>query len=168
MVSDIRCPALHDSKLKWGEARQQPRRGWSPVEHRGTFVCPSTQVWGLRGLIWSLRGLYFGLEGYISALKGHISSLRGQISGLSGPILSKRADFRHKRANVRPPKGDFRSRIDFRPKRLISGLWGVIGGTKGRNDGRTDERTNESPPVFYRTLSPSRPLPKWQTLQNHR
>ena len=29
-----------------------------------------------------------------------------------------------------------------------------------QTDGQTDERTNESPPVFYRTLSPSGPLPK--------
>ena len=27
-------------------------------------------------------------------------------------------------------------------------------------DERMDKRTNESPPVFYRTLSPSGPLPK--------
>ena len=31
---------------------------------------------------------------------------------------------------------------------------------RGGTDGRMDERTNESPPVFYRTLSPSEPLPK--------
>ena len=34
------------------------------------------------------------------------------------------------------------------------------GGTNERTDERTDERTNESPPVFYRTSSPSGPLPK--------
>ena len=38
------------------------------------------------------------------------------------------------------------------------------GGTNKRTDertnGQTDERTNESPPVFYRTLSPSGSLPK--------
>ena len=28
------------------------------------------------------------------------------------------------------------------------------------DDGRTDERTNKSLPVFYRTSSPSGPLPK--------
>ena len=40
-------------------------------------------------------------------------------------------------------------RVDFRPER-----------TKEQNDGWTDERTNKSPPVFYRTSSPSGPLPK--------
>ena len=29
-----------------------------------------------------------------------------------------------------------------------------------RTDKRTNERMNESPPVFYRTSSPSGPLPK--------
>merc|ERR1711911_198216 len=29
----------------------------------------------------------------------------------------------------------------------------------GQTEGRTDGRTNESPPVFYKTLSPSGPVP---------
>ena len=40
-------------------------------------------------------------------------------------------------------------RLDFRPE----------GPDKG-GDARTNGRTNESPPVFYRTSSPSGPLPK--------
>ena len=48
VVSDTRCPALHNCELDWGEAGQRPRRGQSPVEHRGTFVCAfihCTMVW---------------------------------------------------------------------------------------------------------------------------
>ena len=40
MVSDTCCPALHDCELVCEEAGQRPRRGRTPVEHRGTFVCP--------------------------------------------------------------------------------------------------------------------------------
>ena len=42
-------------------------------------------------------------------------------------------------------------RLDFRPE----------GPDKG-GDARTNGQTNESPPVFYRTSSPSGPLPKKQ------
>ena len=38
VVSDTRCPALHDCELEREEAGQRPQRGRSPVEHRGTFV----------------------------------------------------------------------------------------------------------------------------------
>ena len=70
----------------------------------------------------------------------------------------ERADFRPERADSRPERADFRpERADFSPGRA----WAA-----GRTDGRTDERTNESPPVFYRTLSPSGPLPK--KLENER
>ena len=41
MVSDTLCPALSDCELELGEAGQRPRRGRSPVEHRGTFVRPA-------------------------------------------------------------------------------------------------------------------------------
>ena len=34
------------------------------------------------------------------------------------------------------------------------------GGTNEQTNGQTDGGTNESPPVFYRTWSPSGPLPK--------
>ena len=51
------------------------------------------------------------------------------------------------RADFRPEKADFRpERADFRPERA----WG------GRTDGRTNEQKS---PVFYRTSSPSGPLP---------
>ena len=36
VVSDTRCPVLHDCKLEW-EAGQRPQRGRSPVEHRGNL-----------------------------------------------------------------------------------------------------------------------------------
>ena len=45
------------------------------------------------------------------------------------------------------------SRADFRPERA----WG-----DGRINKQMDRQMNESPPVFYRTLSPSGPLPKRQ------
>ena len=41
VVSDTRCPALSDCESEGGEAGQRPRRGRSPVEHRGTFVRPA-------------------------------------------------------------------------------------------------------------------------------
>ena len=40
VVSDTRCPALSNCESEGGEAGQRPRRGQSPVEHRGTFVRP--------------------------------------------------------------------------------------------------------------------------------
>ena len=54
------------------------------------------------------------------------------------------------RADFRPERTDFRPEMaDFRPERA----WG------GRTDEQTDRRMKESPPVFYRTSSPSGPLP---------
>ena len=41
VVSDTRCPALHDCELVWEEAGQRPWRGRSPVDQRGTFVLPA-------------------------------------------------------------------------------------------------------------------------------
>ena len=79
VVSDTLCAALHDCEFKWKEAGQRPRRGRSPVEHRGTFVCPficpfvcpfvrppawtlrpgtwsfGPEIWPLRPKIWPLR-----------------------------------------------------------------------------------------------------------------
>ena len=40
-----------------------------------------------------------------------------------------------------------------------------MGGTDERTDGRTNKQTNKSPPVFYRTSSPSGPLPCFLSLQ---
>ena len=56
----------------------------------------------------------------------------------------ERADFRRERVDFRP------ERAGFRPERA----WG------GWTDGWMDGQRNESPPVFYRTSSPSGPLPK--------
>ena len=53
-------------------------------------------------------------------------------------------DLRPEKPNLRPEK------LDLRPGGLV----------KGGGDKQTDGRTNKSPPVFYRTLSPSGPLPK--------
>ena len=66
----------------------------------------------------------------------------------------ERANFRPERADSRPERADFRpERADFRPERAYfrpERAWG----------GRTNE---QKPPVFYRTLSPSGPLPKKKT-----
>ena len=56
---------------------------------------------------------------------------------------------------------------DFRPKRADFGPDRFDGGgTHGRRkDRRMNERMNKSPPVFYRTLSPSGSLPCFLSLQ---
>ena len=74
----------------------------------------------------------------------------------------ERADFRPERADSRPERAYFRpERVDFSPERADFRPERAGGGrTNERTDGRTDERTNGSPPVFYRTSSPSGPLPK--------
>ena len=95
VVSDSRCPALHDVGFEWWEAGQRPRRGRSPVEHRGTFVRSSIHLF--------IR----------SFIPPFIRPLRPQIS----LILALSAH-------------------------SVSG-W-----------------KNKSPPVFYRTWSPSGPLLK--------
>ena len=41
MVSDTHCSALHDCELDGEEAGKLPRRGLSPVEHKGTSMRPS-------------------------------------------------------------------------------------------------------------------------------
>ena len=63
---------------------------------------------------------------------------------------------RPERPDLRPERPDLRpERPDLRPERLDLGPEGPDG-----EDEQTNGRTNESPPVFYRTLSPSEPLPK--------
>ena len=66
-----------------------------------------------------------------------------------------RADFRPEKADSKPERADFRpERVNFWPERAdfrSERAWG---------DKRTNGMTNESPPVFYRTSSPSGPLPK--------
>ena len=59
--------------------------------------------------------------------------------------MGEKPDLRRERADFSP------ERVDFRPERA----WG-----DKRTDERTDGMKNESPPVFYRTLSPPGPLPK--------
>ena len=60
---------------------------------------------------------------------------------------------------MRPERLDLGTeRLDLRPERLDLRPEGPDEG--GGTDARTNERTNESPPVFYRTSSPSGPLPK--------
>ena len=64
-------------------------------------------------------------------------------------LMPKRPGLRPNRLDLRPERPDSRS------QRPDLGLEGPNGGTHKQ----THERTNESPPVFYRTLSPSGPLP---------
>ena len=63
------------------------------------------------------------------------------------------ADSRPETADFRPEKADFRpERADFRPERA----WG-----DGQTNKQTNQQTNKrKSPVFYRTSSPSGPLPK--------
>ena len=68
----------------------------------------------------------------------------------------ERLDLRLERPDLRPDRPDFKpERPDLRPERPDLRPERPEGG-----DGRTNERTNESPPVFYRTLSHSGPLLK--------
>ena len=81
------------------------------------------------------------------ALSDPKSALPGLKSILSG-LESERANFWPERTSSRPDWANFRpERADSRPERADFRPGG-------------DKRTNESPPVFYRTLSPSAPLPK--------
>ena len=68
-------------------------------------------------------------------LRGQIQGLRGQISGLRVDIRPKTADFKSYRADIRPERA-----------------WGA------------DGRMNKSLPVFYRTLSPLRPLSNYHSV----
>ena len=84
--------------------------------------------------------------------------------GLQEPKLrSKKADALPENANWKHERADFRSeRVNFRPEMADFGperAWGE------RTDGRTDGMTNESPPVSYRTSSPSGPLPCFLSLK---
>ena len=66
------------------------------------------------------------------------------------PEICPQADFRPERIDFRPERVDFRpERVDFRPERAF---W-------GQTNRRMDGWTNKSPLVFFRTLSPLRPLP---------
>ena len=65
---------------------QRPRRGQSPVEHRGTFVRPfvRSSPQPLSGLKSALSGLKSALSGLKSALSGLESALSGLKSALFG------------------------------------------------------------------------------------
>ena len=68
----------------------------------------------------------------------------------------ERADSRLERADFRPERADFKSeRADFRPERA----WG-----DEQMDGKTDKQKSL---VFYRTSSPSGPLPKSNAIRRH-
>ena len=126
---------------------QRPRRGRSPVEHRGTFVCHSiclfilprpSHAWNLPSQAWNLPSQAWKLPSQAWNLPSHALNLRGQISGLRGQISGPRTDFRPERADSKPERADFRpERVNFRPERA----WG--------GDKQTDRMTNESLPVFY-------------------
>ena len=65
----------------------------------------------------------------------------------------ERPDLRPDGPDFKPERPDLRlERPDLRPEKPDGG--------DGLTNERTDGRTNESPPVFYRTSSPSGPLPK--------
>ena len=88
-----------------------------------------------------------------------LSGLKSALSGLKSALLgleSERADFRPERADFRPKRVDYRpERADFGPERAWEDEQ-----MNGQMDDWTNRMTNKSPPVFYRTLSPSGPLPK--------
>ena len=123
---------------------QRPRRGRSPVEHRGTFICPFVRPCALPlKALSGLKSALSGLESALSGLKFVLSDLLPILSGLKSALPGLKSAL----SDSWPERADFRpERADFRPQRA----WG---------DGWTDGWTNESPPVFYRTLSPSGPLP---------
>ena len=84
MVSDTRCPALHDCEMEREEAGQRPRRGRSPVEHRGTFVCPFVRS-SVRPIVSPPQALS-GLKSALSGLKSALSGLKSATSGLKSVL----------------------------------------------------------------------------------
>ena len=88
MKTRISAPA-HPSATGGLVFGQRPRRGRSPVEHRGTFVRHSVRSsvrppQALSGLKSALSGLKFTLSGLKSALSGLESVLSGLKSALLG------------------------------------------------------------------------------------
>ena len=76
-----------------------------------------------------------------------------------------KAYFKPEWSDLRPKRKDIRTkRADFRPGRADFRLERSDGGHEWM-DGQTDGLTNKSPPVFYRTLSPSGLLPCLPSLQ---
>ena len=71
VLSDTRCPALHDCQLKCEEAGQWPQSGQSPVEYRGTFASLSFRsspraLSGLKSTILGMKSALAGLESALS------------------------------------------------------------------------------------------------------
>ena len=91
--------------------------------------------------------------------------MKEQISGLRGRISTERVDLRHKRADYRPERVDLQHEgTDFWPYRADFRVERPDGGKNGQND----RWTNESPPVFYRTSSPSGRCPKIRAICGQR
>ena len=133
---------------------QRPRRGRSPVEHRGTFVCPSVHpspLGSLRPEICPLRPEICSLRLQISPLSPQIWLLRPHISLQNSNLLSQASNLPFQILN-QPYQP---SQAFYLPSKAISGLIAAISSFKAALSGRM----NESPPVFYRTSSPSGPLP---------
>ena len=159
-----------DNKSLFG---QRSRRGWSPVEHRGTFVRPAVHLsvppWsglsglksglsGLSGLKSGLSGLQSGLSGPqsglsgLSGLKPGLSGLKPGLSGLKPGLSGFKTG--HSILEISPPSPckpqispprPWISRLSL--KIALSDFESVLKGLSGR--------TKESPPVFYRTSFPS-------------
>ena len=73
---------------------QRPRRGRSPVEHRGTFVRPF-----IRSSVSPPQALS-GLKSALTDLKSTLSGLKSALSGLE----SEKLDFRPERVYFRPER----------------------------------------------------------------
>ena len=87
---------------------QRPRRGRSPVEHRGTVVRHSVRH-SVR-----LPQALSGLKSAHSGLKFTLSGLKSALSGLKSALT----DSRPERADLRPERADCRPEwADFRPER---------------------------------------------------
>ena len=95
---------------------QRPRRGRSPVEHRGTFICPFVRPCAppLKALS-GLKSALSGLESALSGLKFVLSDLLPILSGLKSALPGHESE-----------------RADFRPERADSSLRGQISGLKGQ------------------------------------
>ena len=97
MVSDTRCPALHDCEFEQGEAGQRLRRGRSPVEHRGTFVCSFICL-----SVLDLRHETADLKPERAVSK----SEKGNKRTKRPDLRSERTDLRPNRADLRPDRAD--------------------------------------------------------------
>ena len=88
-------------------------------------------------------------------------------------LRPKNLDLRPEKPNLRPERPGLRSeRLDLRPERPDLRSWRPEMRPEGPEGGWTDGRTDgQIPPVFYRTSSPSGPLPKkhkWKTKRRER